>query len=132
VSAVIADAGPLYALVDVSDNHHLRAQSELQRLSTAGITVAVPTVILLGAYSLILYRLGIHAAFHRLSQLEGGVGRIAPRGKDFQAAVRRVRRYPDQSITLFDAVLAELSEKLSVPVWTFDHHFDVMNVQAWR
>jgi hypothetical protein len=29
--------------------------------------------------------------------------------------------YPDQSITLFDAILA-----------TFDHHFDTMRVDVWR
>jgi predicted nucleic acid-binding protein len=27
---------------------------------------------------------------------------------------------------LFDAVYAALAERLDLPVWTFDHHFDVM------
>lgn len=41
-------------------------------------------------------------------------------------------RYPDQSITLFDAILAVLSDRLALPIWTFDHHFDVMGSDVWR
>lgn len=132
MNAVLADSGPLYALVDVTDNQHHRALDDLQALYSMGTTIAAPTVILMETYSLILYRLGTNAASRWLSQLEGGMGLIEPRREDFQAASNRIRRYPDQSITLFDAVLAELSGKLAVPVWTFDHHFDVMQVQVWR
>jgi predicted nucleic acid-binding protein len=57
---------------------------------------------------------------------------IDPQRHDLQGAAARVRRYPDQPITLFDAVLAELADKLSIPVWTFDHHFDVLQVRVWR
>jgi hypothetical protein len=40
--------------------------------------------------------------------------------------------YPDQSITLFDAILATLASPLSLPVWTYDHHCDTMRVDVWR
>jgi predicted nucleic acid-binding protein len=47
-------------------------------------------------------------------------------------AVQYIQRYSDQPITLADGVLAVLSQRLSLPVWTFDHHFDVMRANRWR
>jgi predicted nucleic acid-binding protein len=41
-------------------------------------------------------------------------------------------RCSDQPITLFDALLATLSAELSLPVWTYDKHFDVMKAEIWR
>jgi hypothetical protein len=35
------------------------------------------------------------------------------------------RRSPDRA-------LAAMSVPLAAPVWTFDHHFDVMSVEVWR
>jgi hypothetical protein len=35
-------------------------------------------------------------------------------------------------LTLFDTVLAAMSDWLEAPVWTFDHHFDVMQANVWR
>ena len=46
--------------------------------------------------------------------------------------MRPITHYPDQPITLFDALLAVMSERFDLPVWTFDHHFDVMRVAVWR
>lgn len=33
---------------------------------------------------------------------------------------------------MFDALVAVVSDRLSVPVWTCDHDFDVMGVSVWR
>jgi predicted nucleic acid-binding protein len=43
-----------------------------------------------------------------------------------------VGRYRDQPISLFDAVLAVLARDADVPVWTYDHHFDLMKIAVWR
>ena len=43
-----------------------------------------------------------------------------------------VRNFPDQRITLIDATLAALPSRLGLEVWTYDHHFDLMRVPAWR
>jgi predicted nucleic acid-binding protein len=48
------------------------------------------------------------------------------------AAVKKVSRYPDQKITLVDAIVAVLSEKMNLPVWSYDYHFDVMGIPVWR
>ena len=41
-------------------------------------------------------------------------------------------RYRDQDLSLFDAIAAVVSERLSLPVWTYDHHFDVIRADVWR
>ena len=51
---------------------------------------------------------------------------------DPQAAAGLVKRFPDQTITLFDATVAALAARLSIPVWTYDHHFDAMQSRVWR
>jgi predicted nucleic acid-binding protein len=45
---------------------------------------------------------------------------------DYDAALPRLAGYPDQRSPCIDAVYAALAERLDLPVWTFDHHFDVM------
>jgi predicted nucleic acid-binding protein len=50
---------------------------------------------------------------------------------DNRAALQRAIRHTDQPITLFDALLATLSAELSLPVWTYDKHFEVMKAEIW-
>ena len=59
---VLADAGPLYAAADEADAHHQRALRELQKLAHDRREVAVAYPTLLETYSLVLYRMGTHAA----------------------------------------------------------------------
>jgi len=33
---------------------------------------------------------------------------------------------------MFDAVTAVVGRRLRMPVWTYDHHFDVVRVEVWR
>jgi predicted nucleic acid-binding protein len=40
--------------------------------------------------------------------------------------------FPDQRITLVDAVTAVMAGKLGMPVWSFDRHFAAMRVKLWR
>ena len=129
---VLADSGPLYALVDRDDQHHRRSQAELEQLGARGRAVGLAVPILMESYSLVLHRLGPAVAHRWLSEIEVGTGRIHPVAADVTAACERLSLYPDQDITLFDAVLGELADRLDAPVWTFDHHFDVMAVEVWR
>jgi hypothetical protein len=52
--------------------------------------------------------------------------------EDYQDAPVAIFPYRDQDISLFDVVLAAMSDRLKAPVRTFDHHFDVMKVKVWR
>jgi predicted nucleic acid-binding protein len=128
---VLADTGPLYAAADPDDAHHKRARRELRRLAAENqeIIVAYPT--LLEAYTLVLFRLGETAALRWLDDM-AGAALVNPSAEDYRHAVVRAQSLNDQSITLFDAVVASLSGRLGMKVWTYDHHFDVMRAAVWR
>jgi predicted nucleic acid-binding protein len=129
---VLADTGPLYAALDRDDTWHSRAQEEIKRLNAAGLDVIVLYSTLLEAYSLVLYKLGKRAAQHWLGDVVGYARLVNPAPEDYQAAGERLRAYPDQQLSLFDTVMAVMSSRLELPVWTHDHHFDVLRVAVWR
>jgi predicted nucleic acid-binding protein len=62
----------------------------------------------------------------------GGLGLLNPTRDDYVAAAALAARYQNHAITLFDGLLAVLSDRLTAPVWTFDHHFDLLRVDVWR
>jgi len=129
--AVLADTGPLYAAIDRADQYHARAQADLNRLASARLTVVVADPTLLECHNLIVRRLGPQPGLQWLADVLRGP-RAHPTAADYSAAALRLRAYPDQPLTMTDAVLAVLSEQLTFAVWTFDHHFDVMRVPVWR
>jgi hypothetical protein len=67
-----------------------------------------------------------------LNELSAGALLLIPTPKDFQLARSFVVRYPDQDLTLFDALVAIISQRTGFPVWAYDHHFDVLRVPVWR
>jgi predicted nucleic acid-binding protein len=130
--AVLADTGPLYAAVDPEDAHHAQAHRELRRLAhdKRKVVVAYPT--LLEAYTLVLRRLGMQAAFAWLTDILSSAVLLNPTSQDYHAAGAKLVGLPDQPITLFDATAAVLASRLGIEVWTYDHHFDVMRAAVWR
>ena len=129
--AVLADTGPLYAATDPDDAHHKRSRRELRRLADENYEIIVAYPTLLEAYTLVLFRLGETAAMRWLEEM-AGAALVNPSADDYRQAVVRVQSLKDQSITLFDALVASLAGRLGVEVWTYDHHFDVMRVAVWR
>jgi predicted nucleic acid-binding protein len=129
--AVIADTGPLIAALDPDDSHHRRAVRELEKFSGDGNEVVVPFPILLETYTLAMRRLGSKAALQWLREMETATF-LNPSAEDYRQAGMRLETFADQSITLFDATLAILAQRLGLRVWTYDHHFDVMRVPVWR
>lgn len=129
--AVIADTGPLFAAADPDDAHHQRAVREIEKLDRERMEVVIPYPTLMEAYTLVLYRLGARTAFVWLSEMEDAT-LLNPTPEDFRQAFLRAPGLPDQKITLFDTTLAALSKRLNVPVWTYDHHFDLLRVPIWR
>jgi len=132
IGTVLADTGPLYAAVDPSDEHHERAQEDIRRLNSEGFGVAVAYPTLCECYSLVLYKLGAGAAQGWLGEIDGGSFLMNPTPEDFREAAVQIREYRDQALSMFDAVTAVVSRRLSMPVWTYDHHFDVVRVEVWR
>jgi len=129
--AVVADAGPLYAAVDEADEHHRRATKDLEKLAIDKRLIMVSYPTLLEAHALVLMRLGTVAAQAWLA-LMSDAAVINPEPEDYRRAVAKIKELPDQKITLFDAVVGVLASRLGSPVWTYDHHFDVMRVPVWR
>lgn len=129
---VLADTGPLYALVDPDDGLHERARGDAGRIVESGGSVVVAFPTLLESHSLVLQRLGSRTARKWLAELIVGAGLLNPHRDDYLAAARLLPSFADQSITLCDAVVAILAEQLHLDVWTFDHHFDLMGTVVWR
>lgn len=129
--AVLADSGPLYAANDVADEHHERALRELEELARARRNVLIAYPILLEAYSLLLFRMGRKAAMGWLDELSAA-SFVTPMSEDYQRGMAMVRILQDQNITLVDATLAAVATRMKLSVWTYDHHFDTMQVPVWR
>lgn len=128
---MLADTGPLYAAADPDDAYHKRALRELRRLADGNNEVMVAYPTLLEAYTLVLFRLGETAALRWLEDM-AGAALVNPSAEDYRHAVMSVQSLKDQSITMFDALVATLAVRLELAVWTYDHHFDVMRVAVWR
>jgi len=129
--AVLADTGPLYALADPSDQYHVRAQTQLDRLASAGQFVAITYLTLAEAYTLVLGRLGRIYAQQWLQQVMDGAMLINPEPADYVRAFGLILAFRDQSVTVFDAVAAAVSERLSLTVWAYDRHFDLLGAKRW-
>lgn len=129
---ILADTGPLYALVDPSDRNHQRAQQELQALEQQKRSIMVLYATLLETYRLVLYRLGTQSALSFAEELKNSAHLYNPSVADHERALKRLQQYPDQKISLCDALVAVVAERLQYPVWTYDHHFFVMNISVWQ
>ena len=129
--AVLADTGPLYALADPSDQYHVRAQTQLDGLASAGQFVAITYPTLAEAYTLVLRRLGGTYARQWLEEVMDGVMLINPEPADYVRALGLILALPDQSVTVFDAVAAAVSERLGLSVWAYDRHFDLLGAKRW-
>ena len=130
--AVLADTGPLLAAVDTDDQFHKRAQADLARIRQERISVLVVSSTLFEAYSLILRRIALPSAQQWLAEFRQQIEIILPTGEDIDDAVELLVRFHDQPITLVDAVLGVVADRSTFPVWTYDHHFDVMRVAVWH
>ncbi|CAN5679450.1 hypothetical protein BH24ACT21_BH24ACT21_18810 [soil metagenome] len=129
---VLADTGPLYAAADPTDAQHERSLQEQSRLETQSLRTVVSYTTLQEAHGLVLRKLGPSQARIFLQDLLRTAVFVVPIEEDHKKAVRRVFRYPDQDISIADAVNAEISDRLQIPMWTYDHHFDVMGSRVWR
>ncbi len=132
MTRVLADTDPLYAAYDPSDTYHAQALAELDRLATQNLTVLVSYPVFLETHSLILKRLGIRIGFRYIDEILNGADLIQPTITDYQNATQLIQQYPDQAITLFDATTTTIAQRLQLPVWTYDFHFDVMKTRVWR
>lgn len=129
--AVLADTTPLYAAIDPSDEYYHQARTEMAHLNDEGWEVAVIMPTVMEGYSLTQRKLGSRTALRWLGEVNAYASYLVPEGEDYSFALARIRRYDDQDITLFDTLLYAVSDRLSIPVWTYDHHFDTLGAIRW-
>jgi predicted nucleic acid-binding protein len=103
----------------------------LKELARDRREVLIPYPVLLEAYSLLLFRLGRKAASAWLTEISDA-SFVNPTPEDYARASTTVQALADQRITLVDATVAALAVRVGVDVWTYDHHFDAINVAVWR
>lgn len=123
---------PLFAAVDSDDAYHKRAQSELRLATQEKRELIVSYSTVLETHALVLRRLGAKAAENWLTDILVSAKVVNPSVEDYIGGAVKLATFTDQSITLFDSVLAVLSARLGVQVWTYDHYFDVMRTNVWR
>lgn len=129
---MLADTGPLYAMLVRSDQHHVRARDEMTRLADADLTVVIAHPTVMETYTLLLRRVAPRRAAAWALDVARKGSCLSPAPRDYERAIARVQAFHDQPISLFDALVAVLSEQLELPVWTFDTHFDVLGVPVLR
>ncbi len=127
---ILADTGPLYAAYDPSDRFHRQALTEVEFFANQAIEVLILYPVLLETHSLVLKRLGIPIGLRLLEELSAGATLIQPTIADYGTAQQTLRQFPDQAITLFDATTAAVAQRLNLPVWTYDFHFDIMGISV--
>jgi predicted nucleic acid-binding protein len=132
MSAVLADAGPLFALSFRSDQYHTQALADRDRLTADRLRVIVAYPTAIESYTLVLRSGTPEHTFRWFNALRENTEFINPTDDDYLVAVQLIQRYDDQPITLADGVLAVVSRRLGMPVWTYDHHVDVLRVSRWR
>lgn len=130
--SVLADTGPLYALAVRSDHYHEQAREQMIRLRQLSLRLVIAYPIICETQSLLLRRVPVHEVHSWQTVIQRNAGFVNPAPKDYRAAMTLIERYDDQTLSLFDAVLAILSKRLSLSIWTFDSDFDVMGAQVWR
>jgi predicted nucleic acid-binding protein len=123
-------AAPLYALADPSDQYHARAE-ELDRLIAAGQSVAVTYLTLAEAYALVLRRLGTAYSHQWLQEVTDGSMLINPETRDFFRAFDVIRTFTDRRSPSSTAWAAAVGYRLSLAVWTYDRHFDLLRIKRW-
>ena len=130
--AVLADTTPLFALADKGDQYHSRSLGDAGRIRRGNRSVMIARSTIVECHALVVHRLGTAYGLRWLADLRRATHVVNPTEGDYGNAVQLLERYPEQTLSLADAVMAVLSDRLRVPVWTYDHHFDLIRAEVWR
>jgi uncharacterized protein len=121
--AVIVDAGPLYAYIDVDDEAHQRCA---EFLTCHEGTLIVPALVITEVCYLVQTRLGTHAELLFLGDLASGAFSVEPVAvTDWFRVIELVDTYRDFPLGTVDATVVACAERLGISdVATLDHrHF---------
>lgn len=129
--AILADTNVPYALATPSDQYYQQARSEHAYTVAHRITIVVPSPVLFETYNLILRRVVLSVAHQWLDEVALVTQFLVVSDNDIREAIALVKQFADQPLSLVDGILAILSERLDIAVWSYDHHLDVLGVRRW-
>ncbi|RSN14309.1 VapC toxin family PIN domain ribonuclease [Nonomuraea sp. WAC 01424] len=111
MTAVLLDTGPLIAVVDRDDKHHL---SCLRLLESASGPLLLPTTVLIEAGWIINRHMGasVHAQFLDLVTEEFELVNLIP--ADVRRMAQLVRLYRDSCLDPADVSVVAIAERLSI------------------
>lgn len=124
----------MYALRDPNDSRYERARAELGHLRAQRLRLVVPFPTLIESHAGFASSANSGSPTPVLScDIWCEQRSCSPlTEEDYRGAIRRVLRYPDQDISLVDALGAEIGDRLEAAAWTYDHHFDIIGARVWR
>jgi len=128
----LCDAGPLVALVDRTDAHHVRCSTALSRLPYEGL---VTTWACLAEAMYVLGReIGWRGQDELWNWIDDGTVRLHDHAEGERQRMRVLMRdYADTPMDLADASLVAASETLNLGrVFTVDRHFYVYRQRAGK
>jgi predicted nucleic acid-binding protein len=129
---MLCDAGPLVALVDQGDEHHVRCTTALRQLPATSLVTTWP------CFTEAMYLLGQRGGFHPQDELwsfvAGGLVELdRPVPGEWVRMREMMGKYQDLPMDLADASLVAAAERLGITqVFTVDHHFRAYRLEGRR
>jgi predicted nucleic acid-binding protein len=109
---ILADTGPLFALINAADPAHRQVTSLLQ---VTREPVRVPSVVVVELAYLLGSRIGAEAEASLLESIGSGDLQLEdPQREDYDRAATLVRQYADFPLGTVDALIVAMAERLEV------------------
>ncbi len=119
---IMVDTSAIYALIDRSDNNHIKAGKALIRMSRGNYQVLLTNFIVAECHNLILGRLGHKTAREWLKNFCWPVERIT--AEDERVAQEIIMTHQDKSFSFTDATTFSVMQRLDIVYYFgFDRHF---------
>jgi hypothetical protein len=128
-SAVIVDSGPLIALFDADDTHHLRAE-DFVRTTRARLMTSLAAV----TEAMYVLEPSLPARRNLLTWIQrNGLELVEPDVSDFERIAELMEKYADLPMDFTDAVLVALCERLGIQhVASIDRDFAIYRYKGRR
>ena len=126
------DTSPLYSLSDQADSEHTRAKAGFAYLAQIQAEIRIPLPCLLEFHRLRLYRKPFlpGKASGELLRLVAAFPVEYPTSEDLKLALNTLPKHMGQKITLADALVAAMCQRLGCRVFTFDADFWTLEVEV--
>ncbi len=131
---ILLDTTPLYGILTPGDQHEARAREAFSSLAP-NATVQVPVQVLLELHALIVHRKPRDPsyAYRAVNGIANAYPVVFPTEADVEAALELLKQFPDQAITLADALTASMAARVGASVLTFDsRHFSLMGATLYE